>query len=380
MRLLDRYVFRNFFVPFIYCFCGFIAIWLVFDLSDNGSDFIQARVPVRKVAWFYLNQFPAITLICLPIALLLALLYSLSRMSRSNEIISMLGAGISVVRLLFPLAIAGFAATALSLALSYELVPHAEAKKKAMLQQIVKKTEKRPEFDGQVFRDRTTARTWFVQRTRKNPDELLGVLVIAQDRNGNVLEKHYARRATYDPATSTWTFERGKVSSMDLEGNLVDDKYFQTLKATGWTETPWRIASSNIEPQNLSVSELEDYVRFNADFPVAQLAPYHTQLQNRWALPWNCFVVVLIGAPLGIVFSRRGVLAGVASSLFIFFALIFLTNLFLALGKGARVPAGLAAWGPNAVFGLIGLWLLWLRSNNRELPRLRTIFKRKPYA
>lgn len=380
MRLLDRYVIRNFLAPFLYCFCGFIAIWLVFDLSDNGSDFLAAHVPLRKVVWFYLTQFPAITLICLPIGLLLALLYSLSRMSRSNEIISMLGAGLSLERILFPLLLAGLGATALSMALNFELAPHSEAKKKAMLQQIVKKTEKRPEFDGQLFRDRTTARTWFVQRTRSNPDELLGVLVIAQDRNGNVTEKHYARRATYDGANKIWTFERGKVSEMDHEGNLVDDKYFQKLAVPGWTETPWRIASSNVEPQNLSARELSDYLTYNADFPVAQLAPYRTQLQYRWALPWTCLVVVLIGAPLGIVFSRRGVLAGVATSLFIFFVLIFLTNLFLALGKGGRIPAALAAWGPNALFGFIGFCLLWLRSSNRELPRLRTLLQRKAHA
>ena len=43
----------------------------------------------------------------LPIGLLLALLFSLSRMSRTNEIISMLTAGRSVFRLLLPLLFVG---------------------------------------------------------------------------------------------------------------------------------------------------------------------------------------------------------------------------------------------------------------------------------
>ena len=112
MRLLDRYVLRNFLVPFALCLFGFLAIWLVFDLSDNISDFLDAKVSSSFIAYFYVTQFPALVLLCLPVAMLLALLFSLSRMSRTNEIISMLTAGRSVTRLLMPLIGCGLAATA----------------------------------------------------------------------------------------------------------------------------------------------------------------------------------------------------------------------------------------------------------------------------
>jgi lipopolysaccharide export LptBFGC system permease protein LptF len=81
--------------------------------------------------------------------------------------------------------------------------------------------------------------------------------------------------------------------------------------------------------------------------------------------------VVLVAAPCGIVYSRRGVLGGVALAIALFFLLVFTTNLFLALGKGGRVPPVVAAWGPMAAFFLAGLYLLWLRSTNRDLPKPR---------
>ncbi|RZA04980.1 MAG: LptF/LptG family permease [Moraxellaceae bacterium] len=121
--------------------------------------------------------------------------------------------------------------------------------------------------------------------------------------------------------------------------------------------------------QYLSVPELREYLRYNGDFPPKQLAPYRTNLADRLAFPWSCFVVVFIAAPLGIVFSRRGVLAGVASSLFIFFIMILLRHLFLALGKGGRIDPFMAAWLPNVFFFGVGLVLLYLRSANRELPK-----------
>ena len=44
--------------------------------------------------------------------------------------------------------------------------------------------------------------------------------------------------------------------------------------------------------------------------------------------------------------------------------------LMLALGKGAYVQPWVAAWLPDMVLGVVGLYLLWLRSTNRELPSL----------
>jgi lipopolysaccharide export LptBFGC system permease protein LptF len=202
------------------------------------------------------------------------------------------------------------------------------------------------------------------------------VNIIQQDAEGNITRKYFARRAQYNPETGGWNLERGKTVDFDTDGNIKNEELWLdgNRLIENWPETPWRIASANLDAQNLSVPELHDYLRFNADFPRALLAPYRTYLDYRWAIPWWCFVVVLIAAPLGIVYSRRGVLAGVASSIFIFFGTMFLDKLFLALGKGDRIPPLVAAWTPCIFFGLIGLFLLWLRSTNREMPKFRLIW------
>lgn len=132
------------------------------------------------------------------------------------------------------------------------------------------------------------------------------------------------------------------------------------------SETPFRIGSANVQAEFLSLPELNDYLRYNADFPGSLLAPFSTHFQYRLALPWACLVVVLVAAPLGIGFSRRGILSSVALAIVIVFSMNFLTHLFLALGEGNRIPAWIAAWAPNLLFAAIGLYLLYLRSTNRE--------------
>jgi lipopolysaccharide export LptBFGC system permease protein LptF len=154
------------------------------------------------------------------------------------------------------------------------------------------------------------------------------------------------------------------------------------LKIDKWSETPFRLGSANVRAENLSVPELRDYLRFNSDFPKTLLAPFRTHFQYRMALPWTCLVVVFIAAPLGIGYSRRGVLGSVAIAIILVFLHGYLfTHLFLALGEGDHVSAWLAAWAPNLVFTVVGLYLLYLRATNREglrfqLASLRRIFAR----
>jgi len=77
MKLLDRYLLRNLLEPFLICFFGFLAIWLVFDLGENGRDFLDARASFKQIAYFYFTQLPQMNLISLPVGLLLALIFCL---------------------------------------------------------------------------------------------------------------------------------------------------------------------------------------------------------------------------------------------------------------------------------------------------------------
>lgn len=371
MKLLDRYILRNFLEAYFYCIAGFFSIWLVFDISDNISTFLDERLPFRRVLHYYLTQIPQILVILLPISLLLALLFCLSRMSRANEIVSMLTAGISLPRLLLPLLLIGLLTSLGVAALNHTLAPHADLAHRAFTEE----THSRREYKGvigQIFRNRADNRTWFIQSFRPGENEFNSVQVLQQDEHDNITRDYLVTRAVYRPETKAWELQRVKVVEYDAAGNITRSRFYSgSLIINNWSETPFRLASANVHADSLSVSELRDYLYFNSDFPPVLLAPFATHLQYRLALPWSCLVVVFIAAPLGIGFSRRGILANVAAAILLVFAMNFLTHLFLALGEGYRIEPWFAAWTPNIVFAIIGLYLLYLRAGNREAPRLR---------
>jgi LPS export ABC transporter permease LptG len=376
MTLLDRYVLRSFLEPFLLAQGSFLGLWLVFDLSDHGAEFLKAGASPVQVAEFYLSQLPQILLLAIPVAILLALLFSCSRMSRTNEIISMLASGRSLGRVLLPLFGVGTLLSLGCLALNYKLAPRAEAAKREALSNLRGSSAKqnpRDLVEGHLFRDRLSHRTWFVRRLRPNGSVLEGVQVLQQDTEGNIRRKWYAARAVHDPVTKRWTLQRGMIVDVNTEGEVLKIDNFQEQgqrQVDDWPETPWRIASSRLDPLQLTTPELEEYLRHNADFTRLQLAPFRTTLEDRWALPWSCLVVVFLAAPLSVIYSRRGILQSVGAAILLFFLLLTGRSLFLALGRANRLAPELAAWAPLGALFLTGLFLLWLRSSNRDFASL----------
>ena len=378
MRLLDRYILRNFLQVYLYCIAGFISIWLIFDISDNISTFIDERITLLLAVRYYATQVPQVFIILLPVSLLLALLFTLGRMSRANEVVSMLTAGISLPRVLVPLIGMGLLTVTASMALNYSLAPHAELARKALLSEA--RARPGPMIEGQIFRNRTDARTWFVQNFRHGGNSFNNVQVLQQDVNDNIVTNYLATRAFYRPETKAWELENARVVHYDHTGNIIDEQIYPLLRVEHWSETPFRLGSANVRAEFLSLPELREYLHFNADFPETLLAPFRTHFQYRLALPWTCLVVVCIAAPLGIGYSRRGVLSSVAAAVILVFSMNFLTHLFLALGEGDRISAWTAAWTPNLLFAAIGLYLLYLRASNREAPGFHLFTARRIVA
>ncbi len=374
--LLSQYVLRQFLTPFAYCFVGFIAVWLVIDLSDNGPDFFEIDAPFGSVVQFYVVQIPQIVVLILPITLLLALLYSLGKMSKSNEIISMLTAGRSLPKILLPLFFVGFYSSLITLALNYEWAPEAEGRKGGILEAIeddseTAKSKRRYSVRARLYRNREDRRTWFVGRIPYDiaTEKLRDIEIYESDLSGRTKVAYFASKAAWHYHTREWRLISGRKIFFDEEGNVAHQHKFDNEMIPGWRETPWKIHSESLNPEHLGVPGLAFHIKTNSDQPQKLLAPFRTHWHYRWALPWSCFVITLVAAPLGIVFSRRGMMGGVATAMLVFFGMLVSTNFLLALGQGMHMPAFLGAWSTNLVLAAIGLALLHLRTNNRHLPK-----------
>ncbi len=369
---MDWYILTSFLLPFIYCMFGFIGIWLAWDLGQNGLELLDEKVSLISIGGYYVTLIPFLIVLVLPIALLLAIVYTLSRMSRRNEVISFLTAGVSLPRILLPLFVFALAMTWLSNTLNNRLAPIAQRVAREKMEEFRNKNKRPATLSAHIFRHRTENRIWFIHRIPLQGEQMFrGVQVIVQDADGNTLSKYYANVVRYDRFENAWQLRGAKNVRFGPDGMVTGETNAHRMMIRGWSETPEQIISSILREDDMSVEELRDHLRYNAMFSPAQLAPFETQLAFRYSSGWICLVVALFGAPLSVVFNRRGIISSVATAIGLFFVLWTSTQIFMALGKGARLDPLVATWLPIIVFGVIGLWLLYLKSCNKDLPSIK---------
>ena len=195
---------------------------------------------------FYAGQIPQVLVILLPVSLLLALLFSLGRMSRANEIVSMLTAGVSVPRVTLPLLVVGLLTTGVTFVLNYSLAAHAERARKTFFDEINRGGPRDVVINGQIFRNRTDDRTWFIPRFRPGANDFNGVQIVQQDEDQNIVRNYLASDASYDPATKIWRLAHAKVVNYDHAGNITTEKMQNDLRISDWSETPFRLSSANV--------------------------------------------------------------------------------------------------------------------------------------
>jgi len=385
--VLERYTLRTFMHPLVFCFVSFFTLWIIMDLLDNLKDFQESKSTLLWVISFYLGMIPFVFTQILPAALLLAVLYSLTRMSRANELISMLGTGRSLLRVLSPIFLCTLYACMLDMAANYYWAPRAEGNRDAKVSGLKVRAPDSIMASQIMFHDEQSHRTWYVGTfpfsMRSGAERMHEVQIREETKDGQPLRTIIAPSVGWS-SRNGWRFYDGK-ELIYADGSVVDIRPFpkdhsgqKVLQVPGIEETPWSLVSYALRPDFMGVPELLSYLRAHPKAADDKLAPFRTHLWHRFALPWQPLALVLVAAPLGVAYSRRGSVGGIAVSVFLFFIFMFTNNLFLNLGKGGHLPPWLTVWIPHVLFGGLGLVLFHYRSANRDLPSFKLrLFKKK---
>jgi LPS export ABC transporter permease LptG len=364
--VMDRYIARQFAGIFGLCLGALLTIWLLMDMTDKIGDFRESHHVISTIFTFYLTRSPSVLLLLLPYSLLLALLYSLGKLSGNREIIAMVQAGRSVIRITRPLVIAGALFTLLSLGLNYHWGPVAEGRQDEILAEASGK--RATEASNVLFRNPTGRRLWMIGAFPQNYEkgEALLDVEVTTTREDNTLESRLsAKSASWNRADHRWTFENPVVGNYQPNQAAVFETQAGPLVIDSWSETPWQLIKPGLSAEFLGVPGLNSWVEENSrNGHFADPAPYLTQWHYRWALPFTCLVTVLLATPLGIHFSRRGPRGGVFLAVILSALMLLFSSVSVALGETGILRPPLAAWLPNLAFCLVGLYLFHQRIAN----------------
>ena len=115
MKILSRYVLREFLVPLFYCLTGFLMVYVLFDLFGSFSRMAEAKVGVGTAALYFCGYLSPYFHYIAPAALMLATLYTMWSFCRHSELVAMRASGVSFLAIVRPLlAVAALMAVAVA--------------------------------------------------------------------------------------------------------------------------------------------------------------------------------------------------------------------------------------------------------------------------
>ena len=166
----------------------------------------------------------------------------------------------------------------------------------------------------------------------------------------------YASRAHWSDTLNKWVFEQGWTRTFN--GMTVEDYHtFDVATFAELPEPPNYFKKEVKQSSEMSYDELRRYINDlkQSGFDVVRL---RVQLQKKFAFPLMTFVMAVLAVPFALRGGRRGALAGVAMAVGI--AVLYWVGMgfFEAMGNANQLPAALAAWSPDLLFGLAGGYLL----------------------
>jgi lipopolysaccharide export system permease protein len=361
MRLLDRYLFREFIIPFAYCLSGFLIFWIVSDLFEHLGLFQESHLKAEEIFHYYLLATPEMLTLVLPIGLLLALLYTLTNHARFHELTAIRAAGISLWRIAVPYFAVGFVCSVALFFINEFWAPDSAER----AQSILHKGGVANSWQSKLFfRNERDRRSWTIGSYNSKTHEMLQPNVTWEIAEGGHREVH-AERGIF--TNGVWKLFNAQELVFKSETDPFPVKTVTNSLELAFSETPELIRSETIinmmdvkkaaRRARIPIKDILNYLQLHPTLSRAQSAKIHTQLQARLAAPWTCIVVVLIALPFGAPSGRRNVFVGVASSIVICFSYFVLQQLSLSLGMGQKMPAIVAAWLPNFVFSGIGIYL-----------------------
>ena len=358
MRILDGHLTRLFIFALIFSLLGVWLTALIVDLVEHIDTFIDRHASLFLVAKYYVFWSPYMLGLTIPVAVLLACIFSVGQLARHNELLAIKAAGISLYRILLPLLILSVAVSFLTMIFGELVIPIANKKKGEIRNfEIGRKSKETNVLRRNIFVQSEDGRIFHLKNynieTKTGNDVL--VQKILKNRLAEQLE---AKKMSW--RSNGWLFENGRERIFpDSLSQISGEKYRTFAKSfrADMKVKPEVFAERQKSPEEMGYFELAKYVKIRKRAG-AEVLRELTDLNSKISYPLINFIIVLFGAPIAANPRRSGMAVGVALTLLIAFCSYVIIKGALILGYTGTLSPTLAAWSANILFAILGTVLL----------------------
>lgn len=362
MRILTRYVLREFLVPLGYCLSGFMGIYVLFEMFNSASRLIEAKPPALAVIAYFFGYISPYFEWLFPAALMLAALYTMWNFCRHSEITAMRASGIGFIAIVRPLLSVAAVATVAVALLNEFYVP--EASEWAFdLRENRFKPVTGIERKNIPFYNLPAGRTWRVDRmSLDHPNVLEGVRLSFDRPDGSRRLDITCRTAEY--LDGVWWLFYPHYTYFDELNTPVEDptpalSSLRIRSLPELDETPRDFLLMNKAWENYTTRDMAHYLKTHPNIEGRDRISKRYDLCKRLVAPLSCLVITLFAIPAGVVTGRQSVFKGVILAVAMFFGFYMTDMLCMAMAKRLLLPVPVAVLLPNLAFLSIGLTLFY---------------------
>jgi LPS export ABC transporter permease LptF/LPS export ABC transporter permease LptG len=356
-QILDVYVTRSWVFYFILLLLTFAGVYMVFDFFQLLGDIVKNHARLGLVLDYYRYLFPYVVYLMLPLSVLMATLVNFSLLNKSSQITAVKAIGVSLYRISLPVLVLGALLSGGMFLLGDQYLPETNQLQSAYRNEIKGRpaqTYFRPDVQW-IFGE--SDKVYNYRFFDPDHDIFASLSIFEFDPASFAIARRiYAQRAFWEPHIPGWVLEDGWVR--DLDGGKVTA--FRTFPVTTFKELgepPEYFKKEVKTSEQMSAGELRGYIRElrQSGFDVV---PLSVQLNRKFSYPLIAFVIGLIAVPFSFTAGRKGALTGIAVSIAIAIVYWSVSSLFEAMGNLGQLPPAIAAWSPDVLFAVGGVYAL----------------------
>ncbi|NJL24393.1 MAG: LPS export ABC transporter permease LptG [Calothrix sp. SM1_5_4] len=354
MSLIDRYILKLFLLYLAAGILVFVTLYLTVDVMSFALR--NADAGASALIKFYGYKTPAVIYQLMPVACLLATLFTLSTLSRTNELTALFSLGLSLARISAPILGAVAVVSLITFAISDQVLPRL-AQKANYVEYV--EIKKKPGLYSTVKTNKIWFRTENVLFNIKilNPEQARaqGITLYYFDPSWDLTQLITA--AEVEMKGNVWRLRNGLVTLFASESSFPLTKSFAEKSIT-MNEDLRDIQASSDSSAIMSLKELGRFIERNKEAGLDTLR-YEVDYHAKFGFAFASFVMSIVGVPFSVGRSRSG---GTFMNLGLCLLLAFLYwvaySSGLTLGQHGVIPPVLAAWGPNCLAVIAALVLL----------------------
>lgn len=365
MRILSRYVLREFLTPVFYCLVAFASLHLVFELFGEFDKMLAAK-PSAGLVLRYIGGYLSKDMQWLVTpALMLGGLYAMWQLARHGEITAMRANGVGFASITAPILCAAAAFAALTLACEEFYAPGAIHDAEAIKVSGFK--SRAPAVLVDVHLNNVTARRdWRAESFNPATHEMKDVKISWTDDEGHIGQTLTAPRALWQDGA--WWFEDADVTQFihqpGASAQVATGRAARSLlvmpeldEVPRDFEIEYSLQGHSTETESLSTSDIRRYLALRPNLEGADRRTWVYAMVNRFAAPLACIFITLFAIPAGVATGRQSVFMGVVSAVMLFIGYYALSLFCGVLSKNGTLPVWFGIFLPNAVILCAGLWL-----------------------